>query len=107
MRQLLYEGVSVVGMGCVSRGDIYDVFGGLILVVLYYTNVISKVVICRKSVEVARIDNICCMRVSISLITIAMGRIKSQSCHVIAISCCNNIYIVFGDYFLLFRYRGL
>ncbi len=106
-RQLLYEDMSVVETGCTNRGDIYDAFGRPILVILYHTNAISKAAIYRKSIEVARMDNICYVRMPTSLVTTIMGGIKSQLYHATVVSYCNNIYVAFGDYFLFLRYRGL
>ncbi len=93
--------------GHINREDIYDVFGGPILVILYYINTILKAAICRKSTKVVKTDSIHYIRASTNLITTAIGRIKSQPCHITVIPCYNNIYIVLGDHFLLFRHRGL
>ncbi len=107
LKQLLYEGVSTAETGCVSRGDIYDALGGPILVILYRISAISKAVACGKSVGVVKTDNMCYVRVPINLVTVMMGGIKSQLHHIAVVSCCNNVYIAFGDYFLLLRYRRL
>ncbi len=106
-KQLLYEGVSVAGTGCASRGDSYDALGGPTLVILYRVSTTPKTAAYGKSVEVARTDNTRCTRAPISLVMTVVGGIKSQLCHITVISYCNNIYIVFGDHFLLFWYKGL
>ncbi len=77
LRQLLYEGVSAARTEHTSKGDIYDTFGGPILMILYHTNTILKAIVCRKSVGVVKTDNICYMRVPTSLIMTTIGGIKS------------------------------
>ncbi len=106
-KQLLYKDISVAGTGHANRGDIYNVLGGPILVILYHTNAASKAAICRKSVGVARTNNMHYTRASINLVMATIGGIKSQSYHIAVISYYNNIHIVLDDHFLLLRYKGL
>ncbi len=74
---------------------------------MYYTNAISKAATCRKSAKAMKTNSIYYTRALTSLIMVVMGGIKSQPCHITATPCCNNVYIAFGDYLLLLRYRRL
>ncbi len=67
----------MAGTGHVNRRDLYDAFGRLILVILYYTNATPKTTVYRKSTEMARTDNTYCTKAPISLVITTIGGIKS------------------------------